>query len=94
MDTKKAVTCLLLTLFGTKKTNSNPYPTLNLGYDSESKVRRIVFSRRKLKYREFDAATTSESSEPLILNDDGESRSRKVCRKRPVSLVLPSYVVF
>ena len=77
-----------------KPTNNNQYPTLSLGYDSESKVRRIVHSRRELIYREFDAATTSESSEPLILNDDGESRSKKVCRRTPVSLVLPSYVVF
>ena len=67
---------------------------MNLGYDSESKVRRIVPSRRKLKYREFDAATTSESSELVILNDDGESRSKKVCRRRPVPLVLPNYAVF
>ena len=35
--------------------------------------------RRKLKYREFDAATTIKSSETLILNDDGESRSKEVC---------------
>ena len=32
-----------------KPTNSNPYPTLSLGYDSESKVRRIVLSRKKIK---------------------------------------------
>ena len=77
-----------------KPTNNNPYPTLNLGYDSESKGQRIVPSRRKLKYRKFDAATTSKSSESVILHDDGESRLKKVCRRRPVSLVLPSYVVF
>ena len=85
---------MLLTLFRPKPSDSNPYPTLSLGYDSESKVGRIVPSRRKLKYREFDAATLSKSSEPLVLNDDGEPRSKKVCQRRPVSLVLPSYVVF
>ena len=60
MDIKKAVRCLLLTLLDQKLTNSNPYSTLNLGYDSESKVRRIAPSRRKLRYQDFDAATTSE----------------------------------
>ena len=33
-----------------KSTNSNSYPTLSLGYDSELKVWGIAPSRRKLKY--------------------------------------------
>ena len=77
MDTIKAVHICSLHVLDRKPTNSNPYPTMNLGYYSVSKVRRIVPSCRKLKYRKFEAATTSESSEPLILNGNGKSRSKK-----------------
>ena len=68
-----------------KPTNSSPYPTFNLSYDSESKVCRIVPSGRKLKYRELDAPTTSELSEPLILKDDGESRPKSLSKETSVT---------